>query len=76
MNNETATTQSSADILFESDITYEYDTRGQRFLNYLIDNIVMRIGLTFLTGMVMGVLLQAISPDFLERMVIVGTGEY
>ena len=28
-------------------ITYEYASTGQRFLNYLIDNILMRFGLSF-----------------------------
>jgi len=76
MNTETQTVQPSEDILSESFIRYEYATRGQRFLNYLIDNILMRFGLSFLTGMLMGILLVAIYPEFLDRMVIPGTSEY
>ena len=76
MNNETPTTETSPEILYESDISYEYATTGQRFLNYLIDNIIMRYGLTFLTGALVGVVLQFIDPELLIRMVTPGTSAY
>jgi uncharacterized RDD family membrane protein YckC len=76
MNTETQTVQTSEDILSESFISYEYATRGQRFLNFLIDYLLMNYGLSFLTGMLMGILLEAVSPQFLERMAIPFTSEF
>ena len=40
-------------------------SRGERFANYLIDNLFMRFALSYLTGMVVGALLGVIAPDFL-----------
>jgi uncharacterized RDD family membrane protein YckC len=36
---------------------------GQRFLNYLIDAIVMQYGLSFATGFLVGYIVNAISPE-------------
>ncbi|MEO5891358.1 MAG: RDD family protein [Ferruginibacter sp.] len=56
---------------------FVHATTGQRFLNFLIDNILMRFGLSFLTGMVIGMALAAISPEFLNDAVAQGnTGGY
>lgn len=44
---------------------YNYASTGQRFFNWLIDNLVMRFGISYLTGAVVGVLLQLISPEIL-----------
>ncbi|MBL0357785.1 MAG: RDD family protein [Chitinophagaceae bacterium] len=44
---------------------YEYATQWQRFFNWLIDNLLMRFGLSYLTGMLIGVIIAAISEDFL-----------
>ena len=76
MNNETQTTETSPEILYESDISYEYATTGQRFLNYLIDNIIMRFGLSFLTGAVVGLVLQFLDPELLFRMATTGSSAY
>jgi uncharacterized RDD family membrane protein YckC len=46
---------------------FVYASQGQRFLNWLIDNIVMRFGLAWLTGTAVGVLLGILAPDFIER---------
>lgn len=43
---------------------FEFATTGQRFLNLLIDNLIMRYGLSYLTGAAVGFLLALISPDF------------
>ncbi len=45
---------------------YVYAGQGQRFLNWLIDNLLMRFGLSYLSGLVIGVLLEAIAPEFLN----------
>jgi uncharacterized RDD family membrane protein YckC len=44
-------------------------TRGERFANYLIDNLFMRFALTYLTGMVVGAILGVIAPGFLNTVV-------
>ena len=33
---------------------FQYATQGQRFLNWLIDNLLMRYGLSYLSGMGLG----------------------
>lgn len=40
---------------------------GQRFLNFLIDNLLMRFGLSFLTGAGVGVLLGLLFPEYILR---------
>ena len=45
---------------------YEYATTGQRFLNWLIDNLLMRFGLSYLSGMAVGSILALIAPDTLN----------
>ncbi len=47
---------------------FEYATQWQRFFNYLIDNILMRYGLSYLTGMAIGTLLAVTAPDFLNEL--------
>src|SRR4029078_9555114 len=44
---------------------YSHATQGQRFLNFLIDNIVMRFTITFITGYGVGYILGYIFPDFM-----------
>lgn len=75
MNPETQADQPPSEILFESDLGFQYATTGQRFLNWLIDNLLMQLGLSFLTGMVVAVVFQAINPALLERMITEGTTE-
>lgn len=41
-----------------------YASQGQRFLNWLIDNILMRYGLAYLTGMGVGIIIGLVAPDF------------
>lgn len=47
--------------------TYQYASQGQRFVNWLIDNLLMRFGLSYLTGMAIGGLLAVAAPEFLEN---------
>lgn len=44
---------------------YSQATQGQRFLNYLIDNIVMRFTITYITGYGVGYILGYMFPDFI-----------
>jgi uncharacterized RDD family membrane protein YckC len=66
---ETAENTGQQDLLSEDayiDNHFEYATQGQRFLNLVIDNLLMRYGLSYLTGMAMGSLLAVAAPDFLN----------
>lgn len=63
-NQQTAT---PVDILNEEDILlnqYEYASTGQRFLNYLIDNLFMNYGLSYITGYAVGVVIASLFPEF------------
>lgn len=51
-------------------LTLESASTGQRFVNYLIDNLLMRYGLSFITGSVVGVLLTWIAPEFMTTLVM------
>lgn len=44
---------------------YTKATQGQRFLNFLIDNIFIRLALNYTTGIVIGKILWAILPNFM-----------
>jgi len=46
-------------------LNYNYASTGQRFFNWLIDNLFMRFAVNYLTGAVVGILLQLISPEIL-----------
>ena len=52
--------------LFNDDELFQFTeaSTGQRFLNYLIDAIVMQYGLGFVTGYIIVQSLVAIAPDF------------
>lgn len=58
--------QAETSILADLESSYQYETAGtgQRFLNYLIDNLLMRFGLSYLTGTIVGYLLVNIFPEF------------
>jgi uncharacterized RDD family membrane protein YckC len=59
--------------LFEDFVQHKDAAVGQRFLNWLIDNLLMRFGLSYVTGMGVGVLIVNFFPDFASR--IVNEGE-
>jgi len=44
-------------------------SRGERFANYLIDNIFMRFALSYVTGMAVGGIGSAIAPEFMSNLV-------
>jgi uncharacterized RDD family membrane protein YckC len=52
--------------LFELD-QYTDASTGQRFFNLLIDNLLMRYGLSYLTGTAVGYLLGILAPDYIMR---------
>lgn len=47
---------------------FVYATQGQRFLNWLIDNVLMRWGLAYLTGTAVGLFIGLVAPDFFTNM--------
>jgi uncharacterized RDD family membrane protein YckC len=53
-------------LIDEENPFFEYNkaSQGQRFLNFLIDNVVIRIALAYVTGIAVGYLLTLLSPDF------------
>jgi len=46
---------------------FVYATQGQRFVNWLIDNLLMRFGLSYLSGIAIGFILALTAPDFLTE---------
>ena len=58
----------------ESIIRYEPATQGQRFVNWLIDNLLMRFALSYVTGIAIGYLLQIIAPEYLLHIATDETG--
>lgn len=46
---------------------YTQASQGQRFLNWLIDNLFMRFALTVLTGRLVGEMIVRFFPDFAYR---------
>lgn len=68
-NNEVSA-EAREDLLTDDSLylnQHQYATQGQRFLNWLIDNILMRFGLAYVTGLGFGLLLALIAPDFLQE---------
>ena len=47
----------------------EYATTGQRFLNWLIDNVIMRFTLSYVTGYAVGYMLAIGFPSFMTSVV-------
>jgi uncharacterized RDD family membrane protein YckC len=70
MDMETNVQHNEQDIFTEQDIfQYEYASTGQRFLNWLIDNLLMRFGLSWVTGYLVGLILVKLFPNFYIDMV-------
>jgi uncharacterized RDD family membrane protein YckC len=70
-NNEFSDSIEQQDLLAEESLDlnhYVYATQGQRFLNWLIDNLLMRFGLNYLTAIAVGTLLGLIAPQFINNL--------
>lgn len=66
--NQVTPENNTADLLYdesESLYQFQYATQGQRFLNWLIDNLLLQYGLGYATGMAVGAILGIIAPDFM-----------
>jgi uncharacterized RDD family membrane protein YckC len=44
-------------------------TTGARFINFLIDNLLMRFGLSYVSGAFIGLIFSEIAPEFLNESV-------
>lgn len=42
-------------------------TTGQRLLNYIADNLLMKYGLSYITGMLIGSVMSSVAPELLIR---------
>lgn len=73
MDIETNLPENQQDIFTEQEVfNYEQASVGQRFLNYLVDGLLMQYGLSFITGILIAKIMMAISPEtaydwFVER---------
>lgn len=50
-------------------VQYEQATQGQRALNFIIDNLLMRFGLSYITGTAVGYLLGSLFPEYMMRII-------
>jgi uncharacterized RDD family membrane protein YckC len=60
------------DLLSDEENSYfqnDLATTGQRFLNFLVDNIVMRFTVTYITGYGIGFTLGYLFPEFMRRII-------
>jgi uncharacterized RDD family membrane protein YckC len=74
-NKERTVNAEQEDLLAEESYInnyFEYATQGQRFLNWLIDNVLMRYGLGYLTGMGVGFIIGIAAPGFFENIAYSG----
>jgi uncharacterized RDD family membrane protein YckC len=61
--------------LFDDHVEHTMATQGQRFLNWLIDNLFMRFALSLATGYLLGYILMALAPEFLTKVAYEIDGE-
>jgi len=61
-----ANVQEQEQHLFTDEDIFQFQeaSTGQRFLNMLIDNVLMNYGLSYLTGAIVGYFLSTFFPDF------------
>jgi uncharacterized RDD family membrane protein YckC len=64
----TATETGLADEL-DSYLYHQPASLGQRFLNFLIDNLLMRYGLSYITGSVVGLFLGTFFSDYAQKII-------
>jgi uncharacterized RDD family membrane protein YckC len=77
MNIETNLPEPQQDIFAQEDIfQHEYASSGQRFVNWLVDNLFMRFALSWASGYVVGYILNTFFPEFTVRMILYKGIEY
>jgi uncharacterized RDD family membrane protein YckC len=60
---------SQQESLFEDYIQHKTAASGQRFVNWLVDNLLMRFGLSYVTGTFVGMMIGRFFPDYAERII-------
>lgn len=66
-NLTTAIEEPTQDLFTEEELySYQYASTGQRFLNFIIDAILIQYGLAFLSGIILGLVLLNLFPDTAE----------
>ena len=68
MENENVNETVSLSDELNSYIKYTEASPGQRFLNFVVDNLLMRYGLSYLTGSLIGYMLVTLAPDFTYKL--------
>lgn len=69
MNTEYNTPETESYLFAEEDlVNYQEASVGQRFLNFLIDSLLMRFAMTSLVGLLINLILQSISADALYEL--------
>jgi uncharacterized RDD family membrane protein YckC len=71
-NNGASTNEEQQDLLageLYNENNFVYATQGQRFLNWLIDNVLIRFGLNYISAMGAGALLAVLFPDFMTEII-------
>jgi len=58
-----------SESIFEDHLQYAEASQGQRFLNWLVDNLLMRFGLSYLTGTLVGYILGTFFPDYITAII-------
>jgi len=66
---DTPTTHDLLDEEMHPLFRFTQASRGERFANYLIDNLLMRFALSYLTGMIVGKIGVAVAPEFMARLI-------
>jgi uncharacterized RDD family membrane protein YckC len=64
---EQLTTETPETNLFDDHVEYTLATQGQRFLNWLIDNILLRLIIQFVTGEIFIRMLFEMAPEYTIR---------
>mgnify|MGYP003594864701 CR=1 FL=1 len=76
MNNDNLIPAEEQSGLFDDHIQYTEASQGQRFLNWLIDNILLRLVITYLTAEIAVRLLFNLAPDYTIRIFAEQSFEY
>ena len=67
MHTEASIEEATPDLFAEEDlVSINYASTGARFLNFLIDAILIQYGLAFITGAAIGLVIFSLFPDAAE----------
>ncbi len=66
MNENIQVTEPQQTNLFDSHVEYIDASKGSRFLNFLIDNLLMRFALSYATSYIVVNILLSVAPNFVN----------